>query len=527
MFWGVLLAVLVSLLVQYTIKVVFLLRATSKSPGWIAFLPPAALTSVILPGHPRLNWNRAIGWKMKHDMYTRYNSTVLVVPNLLAPRTTVFVGDAEAIRRINTDHRHFAKTAGVNNFVLNAWGANILTTDGAPWRRHRKVIAPSFTEANNEVVWRETVRSTRLWFEQVDAGVDDQGKSIVKNVEEDMATMTLMVISKAAFGYELDWPAKKGESAEMNFPEAARIVLDHLLAVHVLPSWTYLLPIKKLRRIKAGKEFFEAQVRKLIDDRRADLGSGRHDLLASLLEANDQESGHASLSNDELLSDVFIFLFAGHETSSNTLAATLVLLALYPESQERLYQEAASVFGKDDSITTSWDSFNSLPFTYAVLQEGLRLAGPVGFTTKMAIQNTSLPALTRDGEKIQVHVPKGATIRENVSAVHYSPHLWGDPFKFDPDRFLKKNNSKDDPDGWLPFSSGLRGCIGRNFAIAESVCFLAMTLLRYKVEIPEHRKEEWKLKEGETERERRERILKPRWIVTLAPHDLDVTFVRR
>lgn len=35
-----------------------------------------------------------------------------------------------------------------------------------------------------------------------------------------------------------------------------------------------------------------------------------------------------------------------------------------------------------------------------------------------------------------------------------------------------------------------------------------MTLLRYKIEIPEHRKEEWKLKEGETERERRERILK-------------------
>lgn len=236
-------------------------------------------------------------------------------------------------------------------------------------------------------------------------------------------TLLLQVISKAAFGYELDWPATKGESTEMSFAESARIVLDHLLAVHVLPRWTYLLPIKNLRRIKAGKDFFEAQVRKLIEDRRADLGSGRHDLLASLLEANDQESGRASLTSDEILSDVFIFLFAGHETSANTLAATLVLLALYPESQDRLYQEAASVFGKDDSNTTSWSSFNSLSFSYAVLQEGLRLAGPVGFVTKTAIQDTSLPALTRDGEKIEVLVPKGAAVRENISAVHFSREL--------------------------------------------------------------------------------------------------------
>lgn len=72
------------------------------------------------------------------------------------------------------------------------WGPNILITDGADWRRHRKVVAPSFSEQNNEVVWTETLRSGRQWFEHVDSGMVE-GKSVVRNVEKDTATMTLMV----------------------------------------------------------------------------------------------------------------------------------------------------------------------------------------------------------------------------------------------------------------------------------------------------------------------------------------------
>lgn len=107
------------------------------------------------------------------------------------------------------------------------------------------------------------------------------------------------------------------------------------------------------------------------------------------------------------------------ETSANTLAATLVLLALYPASQARIHAEATAVFGASDDQPTSHADLQSLPFTYAVLQEGLRLAGPVGFVAKTCIKETTLPARTAAGEKIVVRVPEGALVRENVSAVHY------------------------------------------------------------------------------------------------------------
>lgn len=44
--------------------------------------------------------------------------------------------------------------------------------------------------------------------------------------------------------------------------------------------------------------------------------------------------------------NMFIFLVAGHETSAFTIAFTLTLLAIYPEHQQLIYQEASSAFGQ-------------------------------------------------------------------------------------------------------------------------------------------------------------------------------------
>ncbi|OJA13203.1 hypothetical protein AZE42_14158, partial [Rhizopogon vesiculosus] len=42
------------------------------------------------------------------------------------------------------------------------------------------------------------------------------------------------------------------------------------------------------------------------------------------------------LSNEELIGNVFALLFAGHETTAHTLAATLGFLSLNPSVQEEI-----------------------------------------------------------------------------------------------------------------------------------------------------------------------------------------------
>lgn len=80
----------------------------------------------------------------------------------------------------------------------------------------------------------------------------------------------------------------------------------------------------------------------------ADKSIERNDLFTSLLKANEDEDykGTTKLSESELSGNIFIFLLAGHETTAHTLAFTFGLLALYPDEQEKLYQQIVSVMPK-------------------------------------------------------------------------------------------------------------------------------------------------------------------------------------
>ncbi len=87
----------------------------------------------------------------------------------------------------------------------------------------------------------------------------------------------------------------------------------------------------------------------MIDERRAMEAQGvvRNDLFSGLIRASDNEQGNAKLSKAELLADIHVFLLAGHETTARSLMAVLMLLALYPENQARIVQEARDAFGED------------------------------------------------------------------------------------------------------------------------------------------------------------------------------------
>ena len=53
----------------------------------------------------------------------------------------------------------------------------------------------------------------------------------------------------------------------------------------------------------------------------------------------------SGLSHEEVLSNLFLFLLAGYDTTSGTLSFLLYNLAVHPEIQEKLAQEIEDVVG--------------------------------------------------------------------------------------------------------------------------------------------------------------------------------------
>lgn len=112
-------------------------------------------------------------------------------------------------------------------------------------------------------------------------------------------------------------------------------------------------------------------------------------------------------------------MLAGHETTAHSLAFILTLLAIYPEHQQKLFDEADAVFGDREA---SYDDYTSLPYSLATMQEALRLYSPVQLIPKIALEDTHLPAHTTDGSHtpISLFVPKGARMGLAASGLHFN-----------------------------------------------------------------------------------------------------------
>ncbi|KNE66974.1 hypothetical protein AMAG_19554 [Allomyces macrogynus ATCC 38327] len=79
-----------------------------------------------------------------------------------------------------------------------------------------------------------------------------------------------------------------------------------------------------------------------------------------------QSAGNV-LSEHELLCEVRTFLIAGHDTTSSMLASCVLLLAQYPEFQQELVDELATVDLED------YDTLSKMPLLNAVINEVLHL----------------------------------------------------------------------------------------------------------------------------------------------------------
>ncbi|KAI5480046.1 hypothetical protein MNV49_002011 [Pseudohyphozyma bogoriensis] len=487
-------------------------------PGLISFLPPFGMSVPVLlgPSSLRGNLQNPTIWRLKADVYKRFNSTVVVIPSLFPPKLTYLLSDPEAFDRVNTDKVNFEKTTLFNHPLVYMFGDNLANTDGEDWRRQRKIVASSFTDRNNAAVWEETTQVVaNNLYSKIDSSADANGVSIVTQLEDIVATVTLMVVGKAGFGIQVLWP--EADKSNVPFDHAMRTVLRDFPAKLFLPNWAWKLPSSYLARVDKGYKEFYNSLLNIIADRRAGVTevSGTHgdrkDLLAHLIDANEAENGKAKLSDEELISNCFIFLLAGHETTSNSISGTLFYLAHHPEYQEQIFQEASAVFGTAPITETSFEANSSLRFTFACYQEGVRLFSPGPVVVKKCVKDTYIPSRTvpadgSAGEPFQMFVPKGAIMRENIQGLHYLPEFWPDPFKYSPSRFMKGE--------W-------------NTKASEATALLATIVLRYHIEIPAHLKEDWKIRPGETEDQRRTRILKPDILSGMRPDKLQLAFRRR
>lgn len=106
----------------------------------------------------------------------------------------LWIADAEAAKQVTTNRLEYPKPLKMYK-ALSIYGPNIVCVGFDEWKRHRRVVAPSFNEKKNRLVFDETARITKGLFEHWDT----EGDGVVKvdNVVTFTSKLALMAISAA------------------------------------------------------------------------------------------------------------------------------------------------------------------------------------------------------------------------------------------------------------------------------------------------------------------------------------------
>ncbi|KAB1263707.1 Cytochrome P450 3A12 [Camelus dromedarius] len=182
----------------------------------------------------------------------------------------------------------------------------------------------------------------------------------------------------------------------------------------------------------------------------------RVDLLQLMINSQNSKEidTHKALSDLELVAQSIIFIFAGYETTSNSLSFIMYELAMHPDVQQQLQEEIDATF--PNKAPPTYDALVQMEYLDMVVNEILRLFSIAGRLER---------ACKKDVEIKGVFIPKGTVVMVPVFALHRDPELWPEPEEFRPERFNKKNQDSINPYTYLPFGTGPRNCIGMRFAM--------------------------------------------------------------
>jgi cytochrome P450 len=358
-----------------------------------------------------------------------------------------------------THNRNFIKGYTLQQ-AKRVLGEGLLTSEGDYHLRQRRMMQPVFHHRQVSeyapVIVEYAVRTGERW--RTDKPF---------NLSKQMEGLTLAIAAKTLLGADVEADAQE-------LGEAVSELMDLFNPVLLLlADWLEKVPLRPTRHLHRSKARLDATIYRIIAEHRA--AGHKDDLLSRLLEAQDDETGGARMSDTQLRDEVLVILLAGYETIANGLSWTWYLLATHPEVQARFHAELDRVLG--ERLPTSAD-LEHLIYTRMILSEGLRMYPPVWFLDRRALTSFELAGY---------HIPAGATILMSQWVVQHDPRFYSEPFDFEPTRWTPEAQARRPHYAYFPFGGGPRVCIGEPFAWMEGVLVLATIGQRWRIQFEPHR----------------------------------------
>jgi len=365
---------------------------------------------------------------------------------------------------LNTRPDDFPKSDRVGEGLRPLLGNSVFLTNGEAWKRQRRIIDPAFEGGR----LRDTYPAMWAATEAALARFSTLASGTPEEVEEECSHAAADVIFRTLFSIPIEHEIASAVFHEFRAYQRSQPIVN-IAAFVPLPRW---LPRFFNRRTRASARAIRGLIAGLPAERMAaiEAGNAPADLATKIMSTEDPETGH-TFTTGEMVDQVAIFFLAGHETSASALGWGLYLMAMFPEVQSRVAEEAQGVF---DTHGDGFAAISKLAYTRDVFREVLRLYPPV----PMMVRETTCPEHFRDRD-----IPLRSQIVLSPWHLHRQDRLWERPDAFDPGRWKTENGKTCQREAYIPFSSGPRVCTGAGFAMVEGVLLLARLCQAFRFEL--------------------------------------------
>lgn len=323
-------------------------------------------------------------------------------------------------------------------------GEGLITSEGDLWKKQNRLMRPVFGikhMMNLVPSIQDIIQNHCTW---------EDGQKI--NVHQEMNTLTLKIIARTLFALDLSLEAPtflKDVEYMMHF------LIKRVRSVISAPMW---LPLPSHQEFYAARDRFDNLIKRLLVERRSGHQCS-NDLLQILVDTRDEDGNQ--MSDRQIRDEIITILMAGHETITNTMAWSMILLAQNPHYLDVLREESKS-FWLNGQLNEA--NFNKLNMHLAVTEEAMRLWPPVWAFMRQASKTIQVNGLELKKRDIVFLMPFFA---------QRSADFWQDPMNFYPERFLPPLKEKIQPGSYFPFGLGPRMCIGKIFAQVEAKLILS------------------------------------------------------
>ena len=393
--------------------------------------------------------------------------------NVLGGSMVIVADRATAATVLRERPDSFRRVGGLKLIMNELNIGGVFTAEGDDWRKQRRLVMGGL---NAEVIRNffptmvfMTERVLDRWKVALAAG-----KPV--DLRRDLKALALDVTVGIAMGFDIG--VINDDSSQLQHDIDNMFQRLGSRTASLFPYWRHFkLPVDRAADKSAIN--IEQTVAGFIKNTRERMAQQPHlrqkptTMLEAMIAAS--EDPDSEFTDQDLISNAILSVVGGEDTTANSMAWMINLLAQNPAAAAALTAEVDAVLG-DSALVRDWELMKQFPYLDAAHNETQRLRTVAPFIGIVA---------NADCVVADTFIPKNTALVVSTSAEGMDETQFPQHEKFLPERWIfdQKPAKENDPTRKLmPFGDGARLCPGRFLALTEIKLVISMIMHNFELE---------------------------------------------